>query len=473
MSVSDSLLQTLRGITGPDGVLTSAEARLAYESDALSFAKGSPDLIVIPRAASEVAPVVRALAAAGVPFLPRGAGTGLAGGACADRGGALIVLSRLRRILELEPADGYAVVEAGVVNLQLTRAAEPHGLLFAPDPGSQQACTIGGNVANNSGGPHTLKSGVTTNHVLGLEVVLPDGECVSFGGKAEDAPGLDLRGLFVGSEGTLGIVTTVTVRLTRPWPAWKTLLAAFPDFGSASRAVSAVIGAGIVPAALEMMDRLIVRAVEDAFHVGLPVDAGAILIVEVDGPREGLDRVAGEVERLCRTEGAGEVRVARTEAERAALWSGRKRAAAAVGRISPFYCMQDIVVPRSRLPEMAAAIGEIERESGVAIANLAHAGDGNMHPLVLFDDADPGQVARMQSAVVGIMRRAIALGGTVTGEHGIGLQKTALLPEMFGAADLDLMVRVKELFDPKGLANPGKVVPTGGWKPGAEDPRAG
>ncbi|MEK7764671.1 MAG: FAD-linked oxidase C-terminal domain-containing protein, partial [bacterium] len=361
--------------------------------------------------------------------------------------------------------DGYALVEPGVVNLHLTRAAEPGGFAYAPDPSSQSACTIGGNIANNSGGPHTLKMGVTTNHVLGLEIVLPDGEVVTLGGPCEDAPGLDLRGLLVGSEGTLGVVTKAWVRLTPVAPAWRTLLAVFPTFEGAMRGVSTIIGAGIVPAALELMDHLIITAVEAAFRIGLPLDAGAVLLIELDGMAEGLDRLAERVGDLGRGQGATEGRSARTPEERAGLWAGRKKAAAAVGRLSPSYCTQDVVIPRSRLPEMAVAIREIEARHGLRIANLLHAGDGNLHPLILFDERVPAEFDRMLDVSTEIIEKTIALGGSVTGEHGIGIEKIEFLERQFGPADLALMLRVKALFDPGERCNPCKALPSGGGCP--------
>jgi glycolate oxidase len=406
--------------------------------------------------------VVRVLAREKIPFLPRGAGTGLAGGVFVARGGVLLVCSRLNRILEVNHRDGYAVVEPGVINLHLTKAAEPFGYCYAPDPSSQSACTIGGNVGNNSGGPHTLKTGVTTNHVLGVEMVLPDGEVVTAGGPCEDAPGLDLRGVLVGSEGTLGIVTKIWVRLTRIPPAWKTLLAVFPTFESAMQGVSTIIGAGIIPAALELMDHLIITAVEQSFKLGLPLDAGAVLLIELDGLEAGLEAVADRVAALCRQEGATEVRTARNQAERAGLWSGRKKAAAAVGRLSPSYITQDVVVPRSRLPEMARTIQALEKEHGLRIANLLHAGDGNLHPLILFDERDPAQFHQMEEVSHAIIRKVIALGGSVTGEHGIGIEKVGFMNDQFTADDLAVMYRLKTMFDPQGLSNPCKLLPQGG-----------
>ena len=470
MAVTAALVESLLRVVGPGGVSTSEESRLAYECDALVSVKGKPDLIVFPRSSDEVAPVVMILANAGVPVVPRAAGTGLAGGATAVDGGALLVLNKLTRILDISLNDGYAVVESGVVNIKLTRATEADGYCFAPDPASQVACTIGGNVACNSGGPHTLKYGVTTNHVLGVEMVMSDGGTVWLGGVCEDAPGYDLRGLVVGSEGTLGIVTKVAVKLTRIAPALRTMFFAFRDVESGSAAVSAVISAGIVPAAMEIMDQVIVCAVEDAFNMGLPRNAGAVLIVELDGLPEGLDRQAGMVVELCRDKGAFEVRVARTEKERLALWGGRKKAGAAVGRVARNYISQDLVVPRTRLKEMVAGIRQIGVKHGLSIGQFGHAGDGNVHPLTFFDERNRDEVAKLHGALHEIFELAISMGGTVTGEHGVGVEKVKYLAEQFGPAEMAIMRRIRKLFDPALLLNPGKVMKMNG---GGPDPAAG
>ncbi len=445
-------------MVGKRAVLVSPESRLAYECDALTKAKGMPDLVVIPDRHEQVAEVVRILSREKIPFVARGSGTSLAGGTNAPRGGATISLARLRRILELNPEDGYAVVEPGVVNSHLTRAASAFGLCYAPDPASQAACTIGGNVATNAGGPHTLKEGVTSNHILGFEMVLPGGETVQLGGASEDAPGYDLRGFFTGSEGTLGIVTKIWARLCRVPEAWKTLLVVFPTFEKSMRAVSAVIGAGIVPAALELMDRLIIEAVEKSFRVGLPTDAGAVLLIELDGQPEGMGRLADLVAQIMREQGASDVKVSNSEQERAALWSGRKKAGAAIGLLSPSYCTQDVVIPRSRLPEMAVSIGQIAAKYGVRIANLLHAGDGNLHPLILFDERDRNQVELVEKASHAVVERCIELGGSITGEHGVGSEKTGFMTRFFGPDDMEIMRRLKRLADPHELANPDKVL---------------
>ena len=462
MSLPDGLVGELALIVGPENVRTSPEDLMPFDCDALTQVRGSPDLVVMFRSAGEVAPVVKLLARAGVPFTARGAGTGLAGGATAIRGGAVLGLSRLKSILELNPEGRYAVVEPGVVNLELTRAAEKAGLCFAPDPASQSVCTIGGNVATNSGGPHTLKYGVTCDHILGLEVVLPDGETVVLGGACEDAPGLDLRALIIGSEGTMGIVTRITVRLTPVPRAWKTLLAAFHSLEDATRAVSAMISAGMIPAALEIMDRRIVKAVEESFKLGLPLEAGAILIVEMDGLPQGMERAGDTAAALCRSQGAFIVRVAKDEAERAGLWQGRKKAAAAIGRVSPSYATHDVVIPRTRLPEAARRFVEMESKHGLRIGLLSHGGDGNLHPLIFYDERDPVQAEARRKISHEIARMAVELGGTVTGEHGIGVEKIEFMSEQFTPDDLKVMRDLRDFIDPAGLCNPGKVLPPPG-----------
>jgi len=466
MNLPAGLAGELGAIVGPDNVRTAMEDLMPFECDALTHIKGSPGLVVMFRSGEEVAPVVRALGRAGIPFTARGAGTGLAGGATPVCGGAVLVLSRLKRIIELNPEGRYAVVEPGVVNSELTRAAEKFGLCFAPDPASQSVCTIGGNVASNSGGPHTLKYGVTCDHVLGLEVVLPDGEIAVLGGACEDAPGYDLRALITGSEGTLGVVTGITVRLTPVPRAWKTILAAFHSLEEASRAVSAMISAGIIPAALEIMDRRIVKAVEESFKLGLPVEAGAILIIEMDGLPQGMDRAGESAASLCRGQGAFIVKVAKTAEERAGLWLGRKKAGAAVGRVSPSYATHDVVVPRTRLPEAARRFAGMESQYGLRIGLLSHGGDGNLHPFVFYDERDPAQAEARIRVSRDIARMAIELGGTITGEHGIGVDKIGFMAEQVGADDLGVMRAIRDHLDPAGLCNPGKVIPPFDSSPG-------
>jgi len=459
MSLPDGLIGELSLIVGTENVRTSPEDLMPFECDALTHVKGNPEIVVMFRTTDEVAPVVKILAGYGVPFTARGAGTGLAGGATPVRGGAVLVLTRLKRIIKLNQEGRYAVVEPGVVNLELTRAAEKIGLCFAPDPASQSVCTIGGNVAANSGGPHTLKYGVTCDHILGLEVVLPNGDSLTLGGSCEDAPGYDLRALMTGSEGTLGIVTRITVRLTPVPRAWKTILAAFHSLENASEAVSAMISAGMIPAALEIMDRRIVKAVEESFKLGLPVEAGAILIVELDGLPQGMERAGDTAARLCRDHGAFIVKVAKTAEERAGLWMGRKKAGAAVGRVSPSYATHDVVIPRTRLPEAARRFVEMESKYGLRIGLLSHGGDGNLHPLVFYDERDPVQAEARKRVSHEITRMAVELGGTVTGEHGIGAEKIEFMSDQFTGDDLAVMRGIRDFFDPEGLCNPGKVLP--------------
>ncbi|MBO9359131.1 MAG: FAD-binding protein [Thermomicrobium sp.] len=451
-------------IVGSDGVLDDPEELLVYEfdaSDEVFAGHHRPDFAVLPRTAEQVSAVVRLANEFGIPVVARGAGTGLAGGALALRGGIVVVVTRMNRILEVNEQDGYAIVEPGVINLELTQALQPRGYFFAPDPASQRACTIGGNVGNNSGGPHCLKYGVTTNHILGLEVVLPDGERIWTGGPVPETPGVDLTGVLVGSEGTLGIVTKVMVRLTRLPEAVSVLLAAFPDIESASHATSAIIAAGMLPAALEMMDQLTIKAVEDAFHAGYPREAGAVLLVELDGLQEIVAENTSRVAELCRQHGAWEVRVARTKEERDLLWLGRKSAFGAMGRLAPNYYLVDTTVPRTKLPATMRRVEELSREYRLSIANVFHAGDGNLHPLVLFDRQRPGEVERVLECTTEILRYCVDAGGTLSGEHGIGFEKRDYMTLVFTTEDLCAMAGLKRSFDPRELFNPEKVLPTG------------
>src|SRR5215207_6115101 len=456
----DALAARLRAILSDEQVVTDRQELRTYECDGLAVYKVIPALVVLPRTSAECAAVVRVCVDAGVPFVARGSGTGLSGGALPRADGVLIVTAQMRRIIEIAPADERAVVEPGVFNLQVTRAATPYGYYYAPDPSSQQVCSIGGNVAENSGGAHCLKYGFTTNHVTGVEFVTPDGDLVRLGGRAPDSPGYDLLGAFVGSEGTLGIATEVTVRLVRLPEAVQTLLAGFASTDEAGAAVSAIIGAGVVPAAIEVMDALAIEAAEAAVHCGYPDGAGAVLIVELDGSAAEVDAQFDDVERLCREAGAFEIRVAADDAERALFWKGRKSAFAAVGRISPDYIVQDGVIPRTALPEVLRSIADVSRESGVRVANVFHAGDGNLHPLVLFDAAVDGEAERAEEVSGAILDLCIEHGGSITGEHGVGMDKVRHMPRMFSADDLDTMQLVRCAFDPAGLANPGKVFPT-------------
>ncbi|HEY8518172.1 MAG TPA: FAD-linked oxidase C-terminal domain-containing protein [Candidatus Binatia bacterium] len=453
------LAERLATVVGRDGIVDRPEALLVYECDGYTLERSTPALVVLPRTPEQVAEVVRVLAAERVPFVPRGAGTGLSGGTLPVAAPVMVCTSRLQAIESIDVRNRRVVAQAGVVNAWITRRVQDAGLLYAPDPSSQPACTIGGNVAENSGGPHTLKYGVTTNHVLGVELVLPSGEVVRLGGAVEDLPGYDLVGLVVGSEGTFGIVTRATLRLTRAPEAYRTFLAVFDSVDAASEAVSGIIAAGIVPAALEMMDGLILRAVEDAFHAGLPVDAGAVLLIELDGMAAGLDPLEERVRAVCTACGARELRVARDDAERALLWKCRKRAFGAVGRLAPSYCTQDGVVPRTRVPDILRSIAATAERHRLRIGNVFHAGDGNIHPIILFDERDPDEVARVLAAGREILEACVALGGSVTGEHGIGVEKIAQMPLLFSPEDLLAMTRVRAVFDPEGRANPHKIFP--------------
>src|SRR5207253_8419306 len=416
--------------------------------------KSSPDIVVFPTTTEQVVAIVKACQDAGVPFLPRGSGTSLAGGCLAVGGGVVIALTRMKRILEVSYRDRYAVVEPGVVNLWLTNHLKPHGYHFAPDPSSQGACTVGGNVATNSGGPHTLKYGVTVNHVLGVEMVLPDGSVVRTGGPAEDNPGYDLTGVIVGSEGTFGVTTKVWCRITRNPEAYRTLLGVFETVDDATNTISDIIGAGIVPAALEMLDQLILQAVEAAFHFGFPLDAGAVLSMEVDGLEAGLDADAERIAAIARRNKAREVRQAASEAERLMIWKCRKQAFGAIGRLAPSYCTQDGVVPRSKLPHMLREIQRIGEKYRLRIANVFHAGDGNIHPILLFDERDADQVKRVLQASHEILEECIRVGGSVTGEHGIGVEKIDFMPKLFAPEDLAMMVRLRTAFNPEGRCSP-------------------
>ncbi len=454
------LIQACKTIVGSHGIITAPDELRVYECDALTFYhRRMPDLVVLPTSTQQVAALVRLCHEAGVPVVPRGAGTGLSGGAIPVAGGVMIVLTRMTRILDLDPVNRMATVEAGCVNLWLTKAVERYGLFYAPDPASQTACTIGGNVAENAGGPHCLKYGVTTNHVLGATVVLPGGEVVRLGGRVPDAPGYDLLGVFVGAEGTLGICTEVTVRLLPQPEAVETILAIFPSVEDASNAVSGIIGRGIIPVAMELMDRETVKAVEANVKAGYPLEAGAVLLIELDGPHAEIQAEAVGVEVVCRDHRAFNVRVAQSEDERVLLWKGRKEAAGSFGRIAHHYYLQDAVIPRTKLPQVVREIEEIGARYGIRIANVAHAGDGNVHPMICVDSHIPDCQARAMAAGSEIMRRCIQAGGTVTGEHGIGLEKREYLRLMYGPADLEAMRRVQRVLDPRGLCNPGKIFP--------------
>ncbi len=453
------MIDQLQSIVGPEAVLAGAGERLAYDADAYPLEHAPPLVTVLPSTAAQVADVVRLCAANGVPFAPRGAGTGLAGGAlCA--GGILIGLARMNRILEVDIRNRRLTAQAGAVNIALTKAVATDGYGYAPDPSSQGASTLGGNIANNAGGPHTLKYGVTANHVLQVEMVLPSGDIVQLGDKTEDANGYDLVGLAVGSEGTFGIVTQATVRLTRAPAAVQTLLAIFQSVDDATQCVSDIIAAGILPAALEMMDAIILQTVEDAFHFGFPRDAGAILIIEVDGLAAGLDAQAARVRALCATNNARDIRQAATPRERADLWAARKKAVGTLGRLAPSCVTQDCVIPRSQLPAVLRAISAIGVKYNLRIANVFHAGDGNLHPVVLFDERNPEDIRRVLGASRAILELCVGVGGTLTGEHGIGVEKRDFMPLLFSPETLRTMEDVRAVFNPSGLCNPGKVLPS-------------
>jgi glycolate oxidase len=461
-AVSPDLLHGLRATVGAANVLSQSAQLQVYECDAYTLERRQPNVVVLPRTTEQVAVVVRLCAQHRVPIIPRGAGTSLSGGVLAVDGGVMIALTRMNRVLDVDARNRRALVEAGCVNAWISREAAPYDLLYAPDPSSQTACTIGGNVATNSGGPHTLKYGVTTNHVLGFELVLPDGEVVWLGATPEggdDVDGYDLRGAVIGSEGMFGVVTRVLVRLVRRPQAWKTFLAVFESVEDASLAVTDVIRAGIVPAALEMMDGGIIQAVEAAYAFGFPLDAGAVLIVELDGLAASLEAQGAEVMGVCERHRARELRVARTEEERLALWKCRKRAFGAVGRLSPAFLTQDGVVPRSKLPEIMAFIEECSRQHGLRIVNVFHAGDGNIHPIVLYDERDGEQVRRAVHAGEAILSRCLELGGSVSGEHGIGVEKIDFMGRQFSPDDLDAMQQLRRVFDPDGRCNPHKLFP--------------
>lgn len=460
--ITPEFLKALAEIVGTQRLLSSRDELLVYECDGYVVEKSVPDVVVFPENSDEVTKIVRACNLHSVPFVPRGAGTSLAGGCLPVGGGVMISLTRMRQILEIDLRDRYAVVEPGVVNINLTRALAGSGFHYAPDPSSQGACTIGGNIATNSGGPHTLKYGVTVNHVVGIEFVSPNGELIQLGGPTGNSGSFDLTGLFVGSEGTFGVVTRIWVRITRNPAAYRTMLAIFDSIDDTTQAISNIIGAGIVPAALEMMDKGIVGALEEAFHFGFPLDAEAVLLIEVDGLEVAVDAEATTITKLCKESGAREVRLSQTEAERALLWKCRKQAFGAIGRLSPSYCTQDGVVPRTKVPEILRFIADVSQRHDIRIVNVFHAGDGNLHPILLFDERDTAQVQRVMLASDEILSKCIELGGSVTGEHGIGVEKISFMNRLFTDIDLTVMEDVRKVFNPTGLCSPGKLLPTAG-----------
>jgi glycolate oxidase len=454
-----AVIEQLRKIAGRDAVLDRPEDLMLYEYDA-GVRKRTPAAVVFPQTTEHVSQIMRLANVAGFPVVARGAGTGLSGGAISPEGGVVLAFARMNRILEVDTENMRAVVQPGVVNQTLSENVAHLGLYFAPDPSSQKACTIGGNVAENSGGPHTLAYGVTVNHVTGLTVVLPSGEVVHFGGKAVENSGYDLTGFFVGSEGTVGVVTEITVRLLRRPERVATLLGIFETIDDGARTVSAITAAGITPAALEMLDGWTLRAVEAACHAGYPLDAGAVLLIELEGLAEQVEEQAEAVREVCLQQKAREVRRAKDENERALLWKGRKNAFAALGRLAPSYYSQDGVVPRTKIPAVLQFIDGVAKKYGLRIGNIFHAGDGNLHPLILFDPRDPAQLELVQVASRDILEYCVAVGGSITGEHGVGLEKRDLMPLLFTDDDLDVMLNLRNAFNADGVLNPGKLFPT-------------
>jgi glycolate oxidase len=453
------LIKGLERIVGEHYVLVQPEDVIVYEQDGSIF-QVVPEIVVLPADVEQVAGVVKAARRANLPIVPRGSGTGLAGGAVPAEGGVVLSLARMNRILKIDLPNRIAIVEAGVINADVTAAVARDNLFYAPDPSSQAACSIGGNVANNSGGPHTLAYGVTTNHVLGLEVVLDDGTITWLGGEVPDTPGYDLCGVFVGSEGTMGIVTKAILRLLPKRESVRTLLAVFDQMDAATETVVAITGAGMIPAALEIMDRTTIEAVERGAPVGLPRDAEAVLIVEIEGLTEHTEEAIRRAHEICKRHGARRVDMAQNEGERQRLWKGRKGAFGAMGVLAPNYYVQDGVVPRSQLPEMMRRIAAISRQFNLRIANVFHAGDGNLHPNILFDMRTPGELERVIEAGAATLRACIELGGSITGEHGVGLEKKAYIGLLFSESDLEAMARVRRAFDPDARFNPAKLFPT-------------
>jgi glycolate oxidase len=456
--VSPEILEELHGILGPQGVISSSEELRTYECDGLTNFRVIPSAVILPETTEQVQAVVRVCHRERIPFVARGSGTGLSGGALPVKDGIVICLARMKRIIEVDLPNARMVVEPGVINLEATGRVAPADFFYAPDPSSQSVCSIGGNVAENSGGAHCLKYGFTTTHVLGLEVVLPDGSLVHLGGQTLDTPGYDLAGVFVGSEGTLGIATKIILRIVKRPECVRTLLAAFHTTNEAGAAVSGIIAAGMLPAAIEMMDNLAIQAAEAAVHANYP-NCGGLLLVELDGPVAEVDALMAHVDEICRQNGAWEIRVAQSEAERALVWKGRKAAFAAMGRISPNYIVQDGVIPRTALPQILSEIEQLSIETGLRVANVFHAGDGNLHPLVLYDRRIPGQEKAAEKLSERILELCIEKGGSITGEHGVGEEKKHMMSKMFAEPDLETMQRVRCAFDPLHLSNPTKVFP--------------
>jgi glycolate oxidase len=460
MSQSD-FLSHLRAIFPSDRLLLTPAALAPYDSDALTAFQSRPLAVVIPETQAEVIAAIKVCHQFSVPFVARGSGTSLSGGSLPVKEGIVIALNRLNRIIMLDPKQRIAVVEPGVINLDITKAAAPHGLLYAPDPSSQPICTIGGNVAFNSGGAHCLKYGMTSNHVLGLKVVLPDGEVATLGGESLDSTDADTVGLFVGSEGLFGIALEITVRLLPKPEMYRTVLAAYHSLEAAGDAVSRVIASGLLPGALEIMDNLSIQAAEAAVHPGYPLDAAALLIVELEGEKSQVEAEWARLKEIIDASGPYQVKVAKNDDERMKIWKGRKSAFSAVGRLSPDYIVQDGVVPRSRLGEALREIEALSAKYGIRVANVFHAGDGNLHPLIMFDGREPGALHRAEELASEIIDLCITLGGSITGEHGVGMEKRQYMPRQFGEGDMDAMWTLRTTIDPKQLANRGKVFPDG------------
>ena len=446
-------------IVGERGLISSPEELHTYECDGLTNFRVLPRAVLLPTSTEQVQSIVRVCHREKIPFVARGSGTGLSGGALPVENGVVLSLARMNRILEVDIPNARVVVEPGVINLDVTGRVQPHEYFYAPDPSSQSVCSIGGNVAENAGGAHCLKYGFTTTHVLGLEVILADGSLVHLGGKTLDTPGYDLAGVFVGSEGTLGVATKITLRIVKRPECIRTLLAAFPSTNEAGAAVSGIIAAGMLPAAIEMMDNLAIQAAEAAVHANYP-NCGGLLLVELDGPLAEVEALLTHVDEICRVNGALEIRVAQSDLERALVWKGRKAAFAAVGHISPNYIVQDGVIPRTALPHVMSQITRLSQENGLRVANVFHAGDGNLHPLVLYDRRIPGQEDAALALSMKILELCLAAGGSITGEHGVGEEKKCMMSKMFAEPDLATMQRVRCAFDPSQLANPTKVFPT-------------
>jgi glycolate oxidase len=460
MPLTAAVTTELRRLLGDDGVVLTPEGRLTYEADMHVFYKGPPDAVALPRTTAQVAELVRLCRREKVAIVPRGSGTGLIGGAMAPHGGLMIATTRMNAILEIDLPNRCATVQPGLINLGLTEAVRDRGYFFAPDPSSQMVSSIGGNASTNAGGPHCLKYGITVNHVLGLEFVTGAGEVARLGGKVHDRPGYDLTGVAVGSEGTLGVVTAVTVRLLHAPEGVRTALAGFPSIEDASEAVSAIIAAGMTPAALEMLDEPVTRAINAGVGAGYPEDARAVLLIELDGPRAEVEVQAGRAAEICRAHRALDIRVARSEDERALLWKGRKEAAGVLGRMTANWLLQDAVVPRSKLPTIMREMLAIAARNEIQIVNVFHAGDGNLHPLILYDERRPGELERAVRANDELLAACIALGGSVTGEHGVGVDKAKNLPRQFAPPDLNFMARLRRVFDPDNIMNPGKLLPS-------------